>query len=254
MAIQFAQALGQLPPALRAELLTEYSKITRNYRERRWEAAELDGGRLCEVVYTILDGFLKGGTYASSASKPNNFKVACEQLAQADKKVYPKSARVTLPLALVPLYDLRNNRGVGHVGGDVDANHMDATLVLHMSQWIMAELVRLFHNVSVGEATAVVEALVDRTVPALWEVDDVTRVLDPAVTLADGTLLLLYSKATSTPEADLARSLEQDKLPNYRRVLTRLHGQRLIEYNSTTRCATISPLGVKDVEERLLKT
>jgi len=40
---------------MRSELLADFAKITRNYRERRWETAELDGGRLCEVVCTILE-------------------------------------------------------------------------------------------------------------------------------------------------------------------------------------------------------
>jgi hypothetical protein len=246
-------ALGLIPQGLRQELLTEYDKITRNYRENRWEAAELDGGRLCEVVYTILDGHLKGNQFALRASKPQKFEEACRQLGQTPKTAGSDSARITIPRVLIGLYDLRNRRGVGHVGGDVSANHMDATFVLHTAQWVMAELVRLFHNVTIAEATAVVDALVDRTVPILWKVDDVTRILDPSINLADGTLLLLYSQAQGLHETELATSLEQDRLTNYRRVLERLHRQRLIEYNTTSRRIIISPIGIKNVEERLLK-
>jgi hypothetical protein len=39
------EALGSLSQGLRTELLQEFGKITRNYRENRWEAAELNGGR-----------------------------------------------------------------------------------------------------------------------------------------------------------------------------------------------------------------
>jgi hypothetical protein len=59
-------------PGLRTELLQEFGKITRNYRENRWEAAELNGGRFCEIVYTILDGYLDGHRYAAAASKPKD--------------------------------------------------------------------------------------------------------------------------------------------------------------------------------------
>jgi hypothetical protein len=247
-----AAALGGLPSGLRQELLNEYAKITRNFRERRWEAAELDGGRLCEIVYTILDGHLQGNQFAAQASKPAKFDDACKKLEQTPKTAGSDSARITVPRVLVGLYNLRNRRGVGHVGGDVSANHMDATYVLHTAQWIMAELVRIFHNVTIDEATAVVDSLVDRTVAVLWSVGDVTRILDPSISLSDGTLLLLYSRIQGVNEADLVRSLEQNKISNYRRVLTRLHSQRLIEYNSTSRIATILPTGIKDVEERLL--
>lgn len=248
------QALGHLPSGLRDELILEFRKITRNFRERRWEAQELDGGRLCEVVYTILHGYLGGGNYAANASKPSNFKTACEQLAQVgDKNTYKKSPRVTLPLVLVPLYDLRNNRGVGHVGGDVDANEMDATYVLHTSQWIMAELVRIFHNLPVDEAAKVVHGLVDRTLPMIWEVDGVTRLLDPKLPVPDQTLLRLYAANEAVPVEVLIRDLERPDASNYRKVLGRLHDRRMIEHNKSNRTATISPLGITDVEDRLLR-
>lgn len=249
-----AVALGGLPGGLRNELITEFEKITRNFREGRWEAAELDGGRLCEVVYTILEGHLNGNQFPAQASKPSRFEDACRDLGKTPKTAGSDSARLTIPRVLVGLYDLRNRRGVGHVGGDVSANHMDATYVLHTAQWVMAELVRLFHNVTVAEATTVVDALVDRTVPILWTVGDLTRVLDPEVNLTDGTLLLLYSRAEGMHEKELATNLDQDRLPNYRRVLDKLHKGRLIEYNTATRHAVLSPTGIADVETRLLRT
>jgi hypothetical protein len=230
-----AYALGNLPKGLRGELLTEYSKITRNYRERRWEAAELDGGRFSEIVYTILRGYIDG-SYPKTASKPRNFPKSCEDLALASKANFPQSVRLGIPRVLLGLYEIRNNRGVGHVGGDVNANHMDATYVLHATQWVMAELVRLFHNTDVEVAARVVSALTDRTLPMIWEVGGTRRVLDiDAIT-----------------DRTLARDLKQSRLANYRRVLKKLGEQLLIEYKEDTGEAFISPTGDKEVEERLL--
>jgi len=59
---------------------------------------------------------------------------------------------VLIPRLLPVLYEIRNNRGVGHVGGDVDPNHMDAEAVQAMASWVMAELVRIFHGVKTEEA------------------------------------------------------------------------------------------------------
>ena len=42
---------------------------------------------------------------------------------------------------IVALYEIRNDRGVGHTGGDVDPNHMDASMVLAGAKWLVAELV-----------------------------------------------------------------------------------------------------------------
>ena len=48
--------------------MKEFNKILRNFRERRWEPAELDGGKLCEIVYSILRGHVDGSFPASRQS------------------------------------------------------------------------------------------------------------------------------------------------------------------------------------------
>jgi hypothetical protein len=250
--VDAAQALGKVPEGLRGELLAEHAKITRNFREGRWEAAELDGARFCEIVYTILAGYLDGQNYPASASKPGDMKTACEDLGRLSRSMGPDTARVTIPRILVGLYQVRNNRGVAHVGGEVSANHMDASYVLHASRWVMAELVRMFHNTDVGTATKIVDALVDRTLPVIWQVGGIRRILDTSLSLADSTLLLLYGEPAGAKDADLARDLEQKRLDNYRRVLRSLHDARLIEYSDPGGIAVISPKGEKDVEERLV--
>jgi hypothetical protein len=89
--------------------------------------------------------------------------------------------------------------------------------------------------------------------PVIWEVDGVKRVLDTSVPLADQTLLLLYGEPGAVSDKDLAKYLEQPRLPNYRRVLDRLHKARTAEWNTATGMVTLSPLGRQDVEDRLLE-
>jgi hypothetical protein len=250
MTLDASTVLGQLPTGLRSELLAEFAKIVQNYREHRWEAQNLDGGRLCEVAYTVLESFTSGGNYPDKASKPRNFENACKAL--ENRTSYPDSARLTIPRVLVALYEIRNRRGVGHVGGDVDANHMDAEFVLAAAKWILAEFIRLFHNTDIRTATVVVDALVDRTIPIIWDVDDVRRVLKPALPLADQTLLLLYSDPAPINEKLLAKYVEQDRIANYRRVLDRLHDARMLEWNRDSGLVTLGPLGRQEVEDRLL--
>lgn len=230
MTIDATEALGHLPQGLRDELTTEFGKITRNFRESRWEAAELNGGKLCEIVYTIIAGYVNNGSYLDRAKKPRHFDQACAALANADPK-FPDAARLTIPRVLVGLYDVRNRRGVGHVGGDVDASHMDAAFVLHTAQWLMAELVRLFHDTDAATASTAVEALVDRTTPVVWRVGEVRRLLDPSLSLRDGTLLLLYGAAEAITDRELMADLEQKRLGDYRRVLRKLHRSRFVEYD-----------------------
>lgn len=243
------EALGLLPDGLRDELLTAFNSIVENFLHGRWEPSELNGGKLCEVIYTILRGHVDGA-FPSRASKPPNMVDACRQLEQATDS--PRSVRIQIPRLLIGLYEIRNNRGVGHVGGDVDPNHMDAVMVMESSKWLVAELVRIFHDIDTQTATKVVDALVDRTIPIIWEVDGKRRVLDPNLSQRDQTLLLLYTSTSAEDELDLVKWVEPGDPYSYRRdVLCRLHDEKLIEYDGDSKTAELSPAGAHYVEQNL---
>lgn len=245
-----------LPKGLRDSLLHSYQEIAANYTEHRWEPSELNGGKFCEIVYTIINGALSG-TFPHTASKPNNMLTACRNLETIPANshlVGDRSLRILIPRMLVVLYEVRNNRGVGHVGGDVDSNFLDATAVHGMASWVLAELVRVFHNVSTEEAQKTVDVLIERKHPLIWEVDENTRrVQDPLMKKGDQALLLLHQKPAWVPEEDLLSWVEYSSLPMFRkRILKPFHEHRLIEYDQERGRARISPLGVKKVEQQIL--
>lgn len=243
-------ALAALPSGLRAGLIKSLDEIVRNFRAGRWEPSELNGGKLCEVVYTILRGHADGAL-PPKPSKPKNMVDACKALENAGAHL-PRSLRVQIPRVLVALYEIRNKRGVGHVGGDVDPNHMDATVVVAMSKWVVAEVIRLFHSVDTATATALVDALVSREVPVVWEVSGKKRVLATKLSLKEKSLLLLYSHTGPAPESDLRAWVEHTNASVYRRdILRPAHKAKLIEYDTTTGTVELSPLGVEYVEQNL---
>jgi hypothetical protein len=180
-----------IPNTLRDDLINAFNEVARNFRERRWEPSELNGGKLCEVAYTILRGHVDG-TYPARSSKPTNMVDACRTFEKANPALFPRSVRVQIPRILLVLYEIRKNRGVGHVGGDVDPNCMDATAVLAMSKWILAELVRLFHGVDTTVAESAIEQLTERTLQLVWKVESELRVLATAMTMKQKSMLLLY--------------------------------------------------------------
>ena len=140
------------------------------------------------------------------------------------------------------------------MGGDVHANHMDAEAVQAMASWIMAELVRIFHGVTTQEAQDTVDALMERKSPAIWEVGGVKRVLNPAMSAKDQALTLLHHSTGWVPATDLFKWVEYSNASVFRsNVLIQLHRARLIEYDAQRGLARISPLGARDVEERLLR-
>ncbi|MFD0987818.1 hypothetical protein [Methyloligella solikamskensis] len=233
-------ALSVIPDGLRNPLLTEYESIVQNYVEHRWKPSELSGGHFSEIVYTILDGY-SGGTYASQPTKPPDFVGACRRLEQnADA---PRSFQILIPRLLPALYEVRNNRGVGHTGGDVDPNHMDATFVLTSSNWVMSELVRVYHSLTTQQAQQVVDGLVERRIPLVWEGTNMRRVLDPKMNLRSQVLVLLATSPLETSTAELLKWTGYQNPTYFKKLLRDLHRQRLVELSKDEATVQILPPG-----------
>jgi len=247
--IDQASLLPSLPDGLRDPLFNCFNEIVRNFRERRWEPSELNGGKLCEVVYTIISGHIDG-TFPNAPSKPDNMVDACRSLEQTPRAL-GRSVRIQIPRMLMALYEIRNNRGVGHTGGDVDPNHMDAVAVLYMSKWLMAEIVRIFHNVDTHTATVTVEALIEKILPIIWEVNGKHRVLNPNLTLREKTLVILYQIQDAVTDSELIKWIEPSNPSAYRKILREVHSERLIEYDQEHGTVVISPTGIHYVQESI---
>ena len=191
-----------------------------------------------------------GGRELGPLEYGNNNQAPPPGLEQADSTRFPRSVRMQVPRMLMALYEIRNNRGVGHVGGDVNPNEMDATCTLHMSQWLMAELVRVFHNTTTDDAGRAVAALVERTIPSVWQVDGLFRILDTDLSMREETLLHLYRSTEPLTERDLVTWTEHSNASVYRRdVLRPLHRSRFIEYNEHERRVTLSPKGIAEASQ-----
>jgi len=246
--ITAATALSAIPSGLRKPLVDEYQTIVQNFLEHRWLPSELSGGRFSEIVYTILDGHAKG-SYASKPSKPGNFVGACRTLENNSQSHVPRSFQILIPRVLPALYEIRNNRSVGHVGGDVDPNHMDSTAVLSMCNWIMGELVRVYHGLSVAEAQKVVDALAEIRIPAVWSGGTVKRVLQPGLKLPDQILLLVATSLPYVTSAQLLLWTEASDKRYFTKLLRAMHKKRQIEFNEQTDKVEILAPGAQYVQK-----
>lgn len=244
------KVLSSIPGGLRKPLLDEYNLILQNYMEQRWSPSELSGGRFCEVVFTIIDGMAKG-SYASKPSKPSNIVDACRQL--ENQASLPRGLRILVPRLLPALYEIRNNRGVGHVGGDVDPNYMDSNAVLAMCSWVMAELIRVHHSLTSDQAQEVVDILSQQKIPVVWEGRGIKRVLNPKVPLKNQILLLVASCPSDPTTEELISWTDTKNKAHFNKVITQLHKERLIEHDKDGKTITILPPGTNCVSEIVAK-
>jgi len=247
MTTSVSAILSDIPDGLREPLLAEYRNLVQNFLEQRWRPTELTGGLFSEIVYTIPDGHAKA-VYASKPDKPTDFVTACKKLEGNKKNHVPRSFQILIPRMLPALYEVRNNRSVGHVGGDVDPNHMDSVAVLSMCNWIMGELVRVFHKVNVAEAQAVVDAVAEARIPIIWAKGNLKRVLNPKLSLNEHILLLTSTSVPFTSSQRLREWIEYGNSTRFKKALRTLHKKRLIEFDESEDSVEILPPGTALVQ------
>jgi hypothetical protein len=246
----FDTILRGFPKELLRKLEDSYKEIKKNFREGRFEPSELNAGKFCEVVYRILEWHTTC-SYTPLGARISNFDNSVKKFETLTR--FNDSIRFHIPKILTAIYDIRNKRGVGHVGGDVNPNVMDSTFVVSGCDWIMAELVRIFHKVTTEEANRIVQGLVEKKIPLIWEVQGKKRVLEPSLTYRNKVLAILYEEyPASVGEFKLREWVEHSNQTVFRRkVVLPLHKEKLIEYNSSTKKITISPRGLIYVEKNV---
>jgi hypothetical protein len=129
---------------------------------------------------------------------------------------------------------------------------MDATAVLYMSKWMMAEMVRLFHGTDSITATSAVDLIVERVTPTIWAVDGKYRILDTSLNAKEKTLLVLYHVRAEVSEQELIRWVEHSNPTVFRNnILERGHKEKLLEYDSVHKTVRISPKGIDYVQKNI---
>lgn len=252
MKSDFQKIFENIPPDLVDKLTEYYFRIKQNYARAHYEPAELNGGKFCEIVFRVLE-WQTQGTYTAFGHSLDMAKLA--RTLEGEAK-HDDAIRFHIPRVLLGIYNLRNKRGVAHHAKDIDPNFMDATLIVANVDWVMAELVRLFHNVPIVEARELVQALTTKQIPIIWEVGDVKRVLTPPgvkLTVKDKALLLLYNASPESMTVNKLVIFTQYSNPSRfkSQLLKPLHKADLIHYDESQSTALLSPLGIRHVEQNL---
>lgn len=238
--------LPKLPAELRDQLFDEFAELNRNYVEGRWRSVGLNAGRFCEVAYTIVS-CSENYEYPASASKPNNFNAACKAL--ENKTGLPRSFRFMIPNVLSTLHELRNQRDIGHVSGEIDPSFMDGSFAIQNIKWVLAELIRVLHQVEPTLAKSVVDQLSQYSAPAVWVNDSVKRVLLTGISLDNKILLLLASSGGQAHRAELYDWLDDIAKSTFNKRIAALHSRRMIEAKAFGSSVQLLPPGNEAIAE-----
>ncbi len=236
-----------IPAELVKELLEAFAEAKRRFYRDDLRPSEIEGARFSEAVFRILEWATTEQYTPLSGSLPK-VPTLMGKLEQATAA--PESIRFHIPRTLRLIYDVRNKRDVAHLGDGIDPNQQDATMVVRNMEWVLAELVRLHHNVSATEAHGIIVDLVSKDVPLIQVFDGFPRVLKQ-LKASDHMLALLYWRgvegATFTELHSWARAVMR---ANLKRTLNTLDAKDLIHLNGDRHVLT--SLGERDVEQRKL--
>jgi hypothetical protein len=251
MLYQIASSLKQhFNAQLVDELLSAHQDAKRNFFLGGLRLSAVEGGRFCEAALRMLQE-ATAGSFTSLNQQLDTDRLI-QQLANLPKASHSESIRLNIPRAIRVVYDIRNKRDAAHLADGIDPNLQDATLVISNLDWISAELVRLYHNVSASDAQRIIDALVEHVVPAVQDFNGFLKVLNPKLKVSDYLLLLLYERGTTGAlYSELEAWVRPSMRSNLRRTLNRLVNDDARVHSDGERFY-ITKSGAKEVEQRNL--
>jgi len=246
-------ALANVNAKFRTKIISQFIGLKGALSIGNDKLVGIEAGHLCETVLRLLQNEI-AGTYIKFGTSIGNFADECRKIVSSSNTAVNESLRTIIPRALVFVYTIRNKRGIGHVGGDVDANRIDSITIAQSCDWIVCELIRSFHGLSLEEAQDLVDGLATRHLPDVCEVAGKKRILKQGLSYKEQVLIFCYQDiASAILVEDLFDWAEYSNFSLFKtNVLSVLHKERMIEYDKINQCVTISPLGIKEVEENIL--
>ena len=232
------------------ELLAAYVDAKMNFYLGGLRLSAVEGGRFSESAFRILQEKTTG-KYTPLNKKIDSDRIILD-LSNLPSGSHPDSLRLHIPRALRVVYGIRNNRDAAHLADGIDPNLQDATLVVSILDWVLAEFVRLYHSVSADEAQRIVQNLVTRRAPAVQDFNGFLKVLNPALPASDHCLLLLYQRGSfGATFEELSSWARPPMRANLKKTLYRLINEKAFVHVDSNRFL-ITETGIKEIEKRRL--
>ena len=234
---------------LAASILATFKEVEKNFFFRLWKTSELDSGHFVEAARRFID-FRLLGAYTPIGTTLATFNT--NELRRLENATGSEAYRLHVPRSLFSIYGLRNKRGVGHLGL-INPNYLDATFIMATCKWVLGEFLRAESTMSFDETVAIVEKIVDRPLPGLWDIGSAKRILADGLSLRDQILFLLLAESPQ-PSEKLRESTGYSNTVYFNRLIRKLHGERHIERMDDGVChlspkgrqlAEAIPLGIK---------
>lgn len=242
----------QLPLELVEALLSEYKKLKENYLLSKHEPSELNAGKFCEVGFRVIQ-FLTDPkqNYTPLKKEIHNFTDECRKFESSLSSSINDTLKLHVPRVLIALYNIRNHRGVGHIGGDINPNSSDANLLVTGCDWILAEFIRLVYSCDITTASNLVKNIIKRPTFFVYAFGDRKRVLKIKGYENKVLLLLLEEYPNSVSDETLYEWTEHSHSTVFKAMLKRMHKDDMIDYHNQQ--CVITTIGITEAENIIQK-
>lgn len=210
-------ALPSVPTAITNALEQEFGELESRFSRHDWGPSELNGGRFAEALLRYLEWKDTGGVFTPIGTQLDRLRI---QNGVANNSSLPDGIRFGVSRAVDMLLDIRNKRDVAHLGTTIDVNEMDSRLVMRISSWALAELVREEAGLSASDSQVLIDRLSERRIPLVEEVGGDLIVVATNLSAGKRALVALHKKYPKpTKVADLQSSVKYSHSTRFRGIL-----------------------------------
>src|SRR5574341_898272 len=150
--------------------LDYFVRAVEAFQQQDWEKTITRVGKLIEAILKAL--YVSTG---QAVPRGRLFKVdkVLQGLEQTPQGAHHDSIRLTIPRACRFGYDIASNRGARHDPDEVDPNMMDATILIGVGAWILAEMVRVAQRgkMNADRAARLVDRLMAPRYPVIENIE-----------------------------------------------------------------------------------
>lgn len=238
--------LKTIPDDLEKRLFKEYTEIKRRHQLNDCGPSQLNGGRFAEAVLRIFQHLL--GETMTPFGKDI---LAIEKIKIINKVTshqhIDEHIRQKVTVLIKLLLDFRNNRDIAHLGS-FSANKIDASFVLSCSNWIVAELIRVYGKYFMDEAQEIIDKIAIPNHPVIFDIEGEKFIARDDLLVKQEVLILLIKQKRNS---DFLFSKTKDRnRSRFNKTLTSMTVKKLIALKDEF--YHLLPNGMREIQEKNL--
>jgi hypothetical protein len=168
-------------------VVKHFQDMMDEYRRGAWDDATAKSGKFVEAVMKALWVFV-----GETVPKGKAYKAGTIMDQIASRAAFPERIRLTIPRACRFVYEIASNRGARHDADEIDSNEMDATVVVGVCAWVLAEMLSFAQKgLDLAQAKSMVEGVTRRRYAFVEDVDGRVYV-DIAKSAPEAAVLILW--------------------------------------------------------------